>query len=242
MADSISIYSLDTPQTESPPLPDLPERSKRRRIQVQPIPNAPFPTPEPEEKPSCRQWLLHAISDYTSPVTIAAKRFYKALLNPRAPNPDIELGEPSSTIPAHDGTVADPEPRRNLPTDPKTKSEIPSQRFKERFWFTDDPGFKAFIREAWPDLITMAVCFGVAAAIYAWAKPLTPEYFLLSQSQYAHPKLDEYITTTVSAVISFGVPFIFIGLCGIFLIGSFWDTNSAVSTPSFPLIIYVLPL
>jgi hypothetical protein len=137
--------------------------------------------------------------------------------------PDVELG-------GLDGTVPDPEP---APKNPPKKPLL--VRFRENCWFPDDPGPKKWIRAEWPELALIALLLITPLLISRLARPLTTPYFpllhpdgSLMAPQYAYPKRTEFITTAVSAVLAFVIPFIVMGLISMFLIGSFWDNNSAV--------------
>jgi hypothetical protein len=109
--------------------------------------------------------------------------------------------------------------------------------WRSTLWFPDDPGFVTFLKREWPDLLTIAILLIIPLILINVAHPAPPLYFALEYGghmvypQYAYPLMDEYITTTVSTIISFGVPFIVIGLLSQFLIGNFWDCARAVCFP-----------
>jgi hypothetical protein len=135
-----------------------------------------------------------------------------------------------------------PELRRSrgssLDTKPSIDATLPrpktSKTWQSTIWFADDPGFVPYIRQEWLNLLTIATLLLIPLFLHNFAHPLGTHYFPLQQGgqllapQYAYPLRDEYINTPVSAIISFVIPFAFIGLCCIFLIGNFWDSNSAV--------------
>lgn len=122
-------------------------------------------------------------------------------------------------------------PRQTLDLEEPPKLDSPRD-WRSTIWFPDDPGFVYYMRQGWRDLLSLAILFVIPLFLHLFAHPLTPKYFPLERAglapQYMYPLLPEYITTTVSAILSFGVPFAVMGLCSIFLIGDFWDCNSAV--------------
>ncbi|KAF2649818.1 hypothetical protein K491DRAFT_170521 [Lophiostoma macrostomum CBS 122681] len=147
------------------------------------------------------------------------------------PIPDVELG-------GFDGTVSDPEPGPLL-----TPKKSVFERFRDNYWFPDDPGPKKWIRAEWPDLLLIGLLLIIPALISQLAAPLTTQYFPLSDNtgslytpKYAYPRRAEYITTLVSIVLSFALPFIIMGLISMCLIGSFWDNNSAIMGLSYALV------
>jgi hypothetical protein len=132
------------------------------------------------------------------------------------------------------GTFAEPEPTHDPPIKRKLLG-LPSRRvLRSTIWFEDDPGFRSYIRQEWLDLLTLAIMLLIPLFLYNFADPIRTQYFPLLQGgqllmpQYAYPYVDEFVGTELCAALSFGVPFAIMGLCGIFLIGNFWDTNSAV--------------
>jgi hypothetical protein len=136
-----------------------------------------------------------------------------------------------------DETTSDLEARRDASITSKTVKPSTRKDWSSTLWFPDDPGFKYYIRQEWLDLTTLVMMLLASYLLYKLVNPapLRQIYFPLDiqsgqviDSRYGYPKLDEFIGSELSAALSFGVPFAVMGLCGIFLIGNFWDTNSAV--------------
>ncbi|KAF3036990.1 hypothetical protein E8E11_003521 [Didymella keratinophila] len=102
--------------------------------------------------------------------------------------------------------------------------------------FNNNPLFKTWLKVSWLDIATQLACLLIAELIYLFATPLTPRYFPLFHGVWtsswglAHgkPLLAEYITTLVSAIISFAVPFAIMGAIGLWCIRDFWETNAAI--------------
>ncbi|KAF2683589.1 PAP2-domain-containing protein [Lentithecium fluviatile CBS 122367] len=101
--------------------------------------------------------------------------------------------------------------------------------------FPDQPTFREFFRRSWLDILTQLLCTLAALLIYLFAEPLLPRHFPLYRGvetspwglKHGKPVLKEYISTTVSAVVSFVVPLAVIAILGAWRVRSFWDTNSA---------------
>ncbi|KAF2259905.1 PAP2-domain-containing protein, partial [Lojkania enalia] len=96
------------------------------------------------------------------------------------------------------------------------------------------PPFRVFLRDNWVDLLTLLIADIGALVLWIWVPLFTSQLFPVRQNggvvwpEYAYPLRREYIPTWLSAVISFFVPFAVMGLASIFLIGSFYDANSAI--------------
>ncbi|KAF2194830.1 acid phosphatase/Vanadium-dependent haloperoxidase, partial [Zopfia rhizophila CBS 207.26] len=121
----------------------------------------------------------------------------------------------------------------------------PKKRKEKRGYllFPDEPSFGQWFKSAWPDLLTIALSLIFALIVYLKFHPLAPRLFPFYPvypeqiaSEFSYPLWDEYIPTWMSALISFAVPFAFIGLTSIFLVGSFWDADSAIMGLSYALV------
>lgn len=108
--------------------------------------------------------------------------------------------------------------------------------------FRNAPPFRVFVRRNWLDIVTQLVCLLVAWMIYLFAKPLMPRYFPLYPGigtsawglNHGKPLLREYVSTPVSAVVSFVVPLLVMGAFGLWGTRDFWESNAAVC-PLIPL-------
>lgn len=130
-----------------------------------------------------------------------------------------------------------------LPTIPEETlphTEKPRSRLRHLVpAFSNNPPFKTWLRVSWLDIATQLTCLLIAEVIYLFATPLMPRYFPYFDGVWttewglAHgkPLLAEYITTLVSAIISFAVPFVVMGAIGLWCIRDFWETNAAVCPP-----------
>lgn len=143
-----------------------------------------------------------------------------------ASSPDIEMG----TVDMGHGFSS------AMCVDGTSDERTPQKQGRGYFMFPDEPSFLQWFKASWLDFLTLAICGGIALLVYLVLHPLPKRLFPLTYSsgqvvypQFAYPRRKEYIPTWMSAVISFVVPFIFIGLTSLILIGSFWDANSAVS-------------
>ncbi|KAJ4410117.1 hypothetical protein N0V91_002126 [Didymella pomorum] len=126
-----------------------------------------------------------------------------------------------------------------LPTIPEETlphTEKPRSRLRHLVpAFSNNPPFKTWLRVSWLDIATQLTCLLIAEVIYLFATPLMPRYFPYFDGVWttewglAHgkPLLAEYITTLVSAIISFAVPFVVMGAIGLWCIRDFWETNAA---------------
>ncbi|KAF1927104.1 PAP2-domain-containing protein [Didymella exigua CBS 183.55] len=102
--------------------------------------------------------------------------------------------------------------------------------------FNNRPPFKSWLKASWLDIATQLLCLLIAELIYLLATPLMPRYFPLSNNiwstswglQHGKPYLAEYITTLVSAIISFAVPFLVMGAIGLWWVRDFWESNAAI--------------
>jgi hypothetical protein len=121
----------------------------------------------------------------------------------------------------------------------KLESQKTSRQRKLVPQFDNSPPFKTWLKVSWLDIATQLTCLLIAELIYLFASPLMPRYFPLFDGvwttswglQHGKPLLDEYITTLVSAIISFAVPFVIMGAVGLWCIRDFWESNAAVSAP-----------
>jgi diacylglycerol diphosphate phosphatase/phosphatidate phosphatase len=113
-----------------------------------------------------------------------------------------------------------------------------SPRYRSTFipGFHSRPPFTLWLRRSWLDISTQLLCLLVAELIYLFATPLMPHYFPLYPSvqispwglKHGNPYLDEYISTPVSAALSFAVPFAIMGALGLWHVRDFWESNAAV--------------
>ncbi|CAI6336453.1 unnamed protein product [Periconia digitata] len=93
-----------------------------------------------------------------------------------------------------------------------------------------------YFKSNWLDLSTVLSCLLASFMIYLFANPLMsrefPLYAGIDQTDFwiKHGKhlRREYISTLVSAVVSFGVPASIILLCGILKVRNFQDTHNAL--------------
>ncbi|KAF2744102.1 PAP2-domain-containing protein [Sporormia fimetaria CBS 119925] len=102
-------------------------------------------------------------------------------------------------------------------------------RLFSRFQFPDRPTFFEWFRRSGEHVLLSLVLAGIALLLNLYVGPLRTVYFTLDEASYSYPLKREVFNTTWSAVVSFAVPFATIGLLSLFFIGSFWDSNSAVS-------------
>jgi diacylglycerol diphosphate phosphatase/phosphatidate phosphatase len=129
------------------------------------------------------------------------------------------------------------------PSVPASKAAQQQRRRRDRLkpGFRNAPPFRVFVRRNWLDIVTQLVCLLVAWAIYLLAKPLLPRYFPLYPGigtsawgiKYGKPLLKEYVSTPVSAAVSFVVPLVVMGAFGLWGTREFWESNAAVC-PSPP--------
>lgn len=104
--------------------------------------------------------------------------------------------------------------------------------------FDNSPPFKTWLKASWLDIATQLTCLMIAELIYLFATPIMPRYFPLFDGvwtsfwglQHGKPLLAEYITTLVSAIISFAVPSVALGAIGLWYVRDSWESNAAVST------------
>lgn len=130
--------------------------------------------------------------------------------------PDIELAKPQAP-----------------PTLPPPKPSL-----RQRLRMPDHPTFRTFIRLCWLDILTQLLCTVAAFLLYKFVSPLAPKYFPVFPGmetsavglRYRKPFMAEYVTTLVSAIVSFLVPLAVILLVSGLRVKSFWDMNSAVSS------------
>jgi diacylglycerol diphosphate phosphatase/phosphatidate phosphatase len=131
---------------------------------------------------------------------------------------------------------------RMKPRDPETgpsEVSIVHHRRRDAFipGFRDNASFADFLRHSWLDVMTMLSCLLLSALIYHFGQPLLPRYFPFYSGietsawglKYGRPYHFEWITTTISAIVSFAVPLFVIGAIGLWGIRRFWETNAAVS-------------
>jgi hypothetical protein len=103
--------------------------------------------------------------------------------------------------------------------------------------FHDKGSFKGWIRHSWLDVVTPFLCVLVSGAIWLFARPILPQLFPLYRGietsawglKYGRPYRLELITTLASALVSFVVPFLVIGMVGLWGVRRFWESNAAVS-------------
>lgn len=96
--------------------------------------------------------------------------------------------------------------------------------------FDNSPPLKTWLKASWLDIATQLSCLLIAEVLYLFATPLMPRYFPLFDGvwtttwglQHGRPLLAEYITTLVSAIISFAVPLVVMGAIGLWCIRDFW--------------------
>ena len=143
----------------------------------------------------------------------------------------------SSASPSHSPDVSPSQPSHPIPT-----KRSPLQRLRSRFpklyalTPSDSPTFKHWLRRCWLDVLVQLLCAAAAFIIYLFGKPVMPRYFPLYPNIYTspwglrhgQPYLTEYISTVVSAAVSFFVPFLIMSAISGMHFDSFWDANAAV--------------
>jgi diacylglycerol diphosphate phosphatase/phosphatidate phosphatase len=118
----------------------------------------------------------------------------------------------------------------------------PRPSLAQRLRMPDQPTFRTFARLCWLDILTQLLCTAIAFLLYKFVPPLAPKWFPVFPGmqtsavglRYGKPYLSEYVTTLVSAIVSFFGPLAIILLVGGLKVKSFWDVNSAVG-PFSPL-------
>lgn len=108
--------------------------------------------------------------------------------------------------------------------------------------FRSRPPFKIWLHNNWLDIFTQLLCVLTAFMLYTFAPPLMPRYFPLYAGiehsafgiRYGKPYMAEYITTPVSAIVSYVAPLLVMGAIGLWWIRDFADGNAAVSFKSRP--------
>lgn len=143
-------------------------------------------------------------------------------------------------------TVSNPEPTRVLPPDSKPPRN--RRRWTKYLSFPNSPSFKSWFRNEWSDLLLLVIFLVLPVILYYAASPLGTKLFPYSFSRnseilaphLSYPKRKEYINTWVSTIISFGVPFLVIGIAGLVKFRSFWDANAAVHSPCYQLVSHSL--
>lgn len=141
-----------------------------------------------------------------------------------------------SHIPSLDGAAEDFSP--NMPAS-KSAQQQRRRRDKLKPGFRNAPPFRVFVRRNWLDIVTQLACVLVAWTIYLSAKPLMPRYFPLYPGvgtsawglENGKPLLREYVSTPVSAAVSFVVPLLVMGAFGLWETRDFWESNAAVCCP-----------
>lgn len=151
-----------------------------------------------------------------------------------APNLSLDL-EAAKSPPATD------------PSLPPTKRPL-HHRLLPRF--PDAPPFRLWLRRSWLDILTQLLCVLTAYLIYMFGRPLMPRLLPLFPGiertpwgiKHGQPYMAEYVTTVVSAVVSFLGPFAVMGGVGLWMSAresrrgnakggdswGFWDSNAAV--------------
>ncbi|KAH8731566.1 phosphatidic acid phosphatase type 2/haloperoxidase, partial [Phaeosphaeriaceae sp. PMI808] len=102
--------------------------------------------------------------------------------------------------------------------------------------FHNPPPFLVFLRRNWYDILTQFLCVTTAALLYYFCPPVTPRYFPLYRGveqsawglKHGHPYIKEYVTTIVSAVVSFAIPAAIMGAIALWGTRSFEDGNAAL--------------
>jgi diacylglycerol diphosphate phosphatase/phosphatidate phosphatase len=168
-------------------------------------------------------------AEYPSLGPISLARPYTQPLPPRVPrmNP-----KPHRRVQG-DGTT-DPEAARESQRGPHSRRNAFIPGFHSR------PPFKIWLRNNWLDIITQLLCVLAAFMLYILAPPLVPRYFPLYAGiehsafgiKYGKPYMSEYITTLVSAIVSYVAPLLVMGGIGLWRSRDFADGNAAVSFPS----------
>lgn len=106
--------------------------------------------------------------------------------------------------------------------------------------FRSRPPFRSWLRHSWLDIVTQLLCVLTAFILYTYAPPLMPRYFPLYPGiertdwgqKYGKPYMAEYITTLVSAIVSFAAPAVVMGAVSLWGTREFDDGNTAVSSSS----------
>lgn len=127
--------------------------------------------------------------------------------------------------------------------DPESQLKNTHSRWRDAFvpGFYNRPPFMEWLRHCWLDILTQLLCLLAAEMIYLFATPLMPRYFPLYLGversewglKHGKPYLEEYITTQISAIISFTIPFAIMSAIGLWGVRNFWDSNAAVRVTHF---------
>jgi diacylglycerol diphosphate phosphatase/phosphatidate phosphatase len=136
---------------------------------------------------------------------------------PLEPPPDV-----TSALDLEANQLTQPPPRRRAPFIPGFRNPTP---------------FLVFLRRDWYDIATQLLCLLIAFLLYSLVPPIMPRYFPLYSGieksawgmKHSQPYLAEYITTVVSAIVSFVVPALIMGAIALWGTRSFEDGNAAVS-------------
>ncbi|KAF1980000.1 acid phosphatase/Vanadium-dependent haloperoxidase, partial [Bimuria novae-zelandiae CBS 107.79] len=137
-----------------------------------------------------------------------------------------------SSLSSRDPEALDPKPTPPLSKCQRLYSRLPKLRAPNP---PDRPTFTQWLRRCWLDVLTQLLCALIALIIYLTATPLLPRYFPLYPGiqtspwglKYGQPYLPEYINTTVSAAVSFFVPFAVMSVMSGWWGDCFWDGNAA---------------
>ncbi|KAH7066592.1 phosphatidic acid phosphatase type 2/haloperoxidase [Paraphoma chrysanthemicola] len=132
-----------------------------------------------------------------------------------------------------DGVAPDLEAAR--PTDPKAILP-PRRRHPLSPGFTNSPPFTIFLRNNWSDILTQLLCLAAAELLYEFCPPVMPRYFPLYPGvetsawgmKHSKPYLSEYVSTLVSAIVSFAVPAACMGAVALWGTRRFEEGNVAL--------------
>ncbi|KAH9869873.1 hypothetical protein J1614_006793 [Plenodomus biglobosus] len=102
--------------------------------------------------------------------------------------------------------------------------------------FRSRPPFRTWLRGNWLDLITILSCDLAALLIYLFVSPILPRLFPLYPGietsawgrRYGQPLRPEYVTTLVSALVSYLVPAAIMGAIALWRTRDFGDGNAAL--------------
>ncbi|KAH7401283.1 phosphatidic acid phosphatase type 2/haloperoxidase [Pyrenochaeta sp. MPI-SDFR-AT-0127] len=134
----------------------------------------------------------------------------------------------------HTSINQDPELGSEQPT--TSPAEVRRRRDVIVPGFRTRPPFRIWLRHHWLDIATQLLCLLTAFLIYSFAPLVLPQYFPLYPGiertewgrAYGKPYMAEYITTLVSAVVSFAAPAVIMGAVSLWGTREFEDGNAAL--------------
>ncbi|PSN74543.1 PAP2-domain-containing protein [Corynespora cassiicola Philippines] len=202
-------------------LPPIPEE----HVKPKPIDRSSTPPPRPPTPLSDSD--LEANRSSASPgERFKLKRRFFHRSRPQPPD-SLDTLEPPRPV-----QLAKPDPEKYPPEYPG-KPSVLHKLFPP---FPDAPTPRLFFTLCGFDIFTQILCNLLALALYLYGRPVMTRYFPYYHGishnswglRHGMPLLPEYVSTGQSAVMSFFLPAIIIGLLGMHKVRSFWDTNAAL--------------